>query len=431
MGIKDLNNLLKRYSPDALFMMSISKLSGKKIAIDAFAWMFANLIICRKNVVNRTDVTVNEPDKKEIIKEFLSVLINFILKWINYDITPIFVFDGKNKPTEKDEVKEERYQIQKEKREKIDSLYEQISSDILVNNANLTVELRKALCNYNPIDKNVINAFQSLLDCIGIPWLQAEGDAEQLCASLCIEEKVAAVFSKDTDVLAFGCPLVIYGFSKGYHKDEFGRKTTMMDCARLDKCLEGLDITYQTFIDLCIMCGCDFNNHNNMVGHAALKSYKLLLPYKLIDKLPKSDKYNTDCLKYKRCREIFTFVSSEKLTINNDINDNNILDIKSKAYLNSNDILNKFNLNDELDKIFGTFQKFKGSTSGLLEDLSLKQADFNFTYIYPLRLNIIKPKVIKETNNVVIPITNIQENNVTGQKKILRLNVITNTTIEK
>jgi flap endonuclease-1 len=418
MGIKGLNKFIKDNSDGAFFMMAISQLKGKKIAVDAYGWMFSNMVICRQKVINRTDVSINELDKFEITKEFLLTLTNFILKWINNSITPIFVFDGKNKPVEKNEVKEERYQKQKEKKEEIDAIYENMKTDILANPASLISDLRKKLSNYNPIDRDIIETFKSFLDCIGIPWLLAEGDAEQLCSSLCIEGKVAAVFSNDTDSLAHGAPLVINGISKGYHKDEVGKKITMLDCVRLDKSLKGLNMTYQTFLDLCIMCGCDFNNHTNMKGYAAIKAYQLLLPYGNIDKIPKSTKYDITCLNHKRCREIFGYKPSEKLTIeinntntttsttnnttsttsttnvNTNTNTNNInvvanLDINLKSYMNSHDYLNKVGIIDQLEKIYGTFQNFKGSSSGLIEELNLKHINLTCNYRKPLKLNII------------------------------------------
>ena len=408
MGIKGLNNLIKKYSNDAFFTIPISKLKGKKIAIDAYGWMFANIIICRQKVINRTDVTLNELDENEIIKEFLLMLTTFILKWVNNSITPRFIFDGKNKPIEKDDVRKERSQTQKEKKDEIDSLYEKISSDILANQADLVSDLRKKLSSYNPVNKKIIEAFKSFLDCLGIPWSVAEGDAEQLCASLCIEGKVAAVFSNDTDSLAYGAPLVITGFTKGYHKDEVGRSITMLDCVRLDKCLDSLNVNYQTFLDLCIMCGCDFNNHTNMPRYAAINSYKLLLPYGSIDKIPLSPKYDITCLNHKRCREIFSYKSSDKLitidiindnnnnnnNINNNINNNNNInylssEINIKSYMNSRDHLIKVGIIDQLDKIYGTFQNFKGSCDGLIEELNFKQINMTCNYKKPLRLIIV------------------------------------------
>lgn len=404
MGIKGLNQLIKKYSNDAFFLMSISKLKGKRIAIDAYGWMFTNMIICRQKVINRTDVSLYDLDKYEITKEFLLMLTSFILKWINNDITPIFIFDGKNKPIEKNEVKEERYQKQKEKKDEIDAIYENMKTDILANPASLISDLRKKLGSYNPIDRDIIESFKSFLDSLGIPWLLADGDAEHLCAILCIEGKVAGVFSKDTDSLAHGAPLVINGFSKEYRKDEFGKSNLMLECVRLDKSLEGLNITYQTFLDLCIMCGCDFNNHNNMPKYAAVKSYKLLLPYGSIDKIPKSDKYDIKCLNHQRCREIFGFKSSDKLIVdntntnntntNNNTNNNldvdtNNLDVDTKCFMNSSNYLTKVGISDQLEKIYGTFQKFKGSSSGLIEELELKPINVICNYTKPLKLKII------------------------------------------
>lgn len=388
MGIEGLNPFIKKKVPNAFFTLPLSQLEGKKIAIDVYDWMYANMAISRKKIIMKTDVTLNEPDPIAIQNDFLLAALNFTLKWINNDITPIFVFDGKNKPKEKDEVKLDRYEKQKSKRDRIDELYSQIKVDILANTNELVDELRKALCTYLPISKDTISNLKLLFDSLGVPWLQADGDAEPLCSSLCIEGKVAAVFSSDTDNLAYGCPLVIYGFTKGFNRDEFGRPVILLDCMRIDKVLEGLNITYQTFIDLCIMCGCDFNGNTHMAGYAAIKSYNLLFSHGLIDKIPKSDKYNTSCLKYRRCREIFRYVPSDNIIVKEEGKEIS-LDINKTSFTQSSKFFNSVDLGDELDKICGTIQKFKGSTPGLIENLELKLVDFNYVYDPPKRLKLV------------------------------------------
>lgn len=391
MGIEGLNPFIKKKAPDAFFTLPISRLVGKKVAIDAYDWMYANMAISRKKVIAKTDVTTNEPDINEIRQDFLKAVLNFALKWINNNITPIFVFDGKKKPVEKDQIKAGRYEKQKEKRKKIDDIYLEMKGDVLENSNHLVDELRRALSNYLPVNSEDIDSFKSLLTNLGIPWLQAEGDAEPLCSSLCIEGKVAAVFSSDTDNLAYGCPLVIYNFSKGYHVDELGRKTLVMECMRIDKVLEGLNITYRTFVDLCIMCGCDFNGNTHMPGYAAIKSFNLLYQHKSIDKIPPSEKYDTSILNHKRCREIFTYISSDKIIVG-DI----LLDLDKSKILSSNKYLEKIGLIDELEKIYGTFTKFSGSKDGLIEDLNLKPIDFSKP---KLRIRIINTNNNNNNNN--------------------------------
>ncbi|NIO45179.1 MAG: hypothetical protein GTN36_06555, partial [Candidatus Aenigmarchaeota archaeon] len=55
-----------------------------------------------------------------------------------------------------------------------------------------------------PEDKEMII---DILKNLGFPVLKATEEGEKLCSMLCIEGKVDAVYSRDTDVVAMGCPI--------------------------------------------------------------------------------------------------------------------------------------------------------------------------------------------------------------------------------
>lgn len=381
MGINGLNPLIKRHSNDAFFTMDIRKLYGKRIAIDAYGWMYANMSIVRKKVVSKMDVTLDAPDVGEIRKEWLIAGTNFALTWINNNVEPWFVFDGKNTPPEKIDTKLARKEKSVKKKEKVDSLYEQISSDILDNSPSLTTELRKALSDHFTVSFEDIEIFKSVLRHMGVPCLEADGDGEKLCSSLCIEGKVAAVFSIDTDNLVYGCPLVINSISRNYTYED-GKRIINLECVRIDKVLEGLKLTYPSFVDLCIMCGCDFNTH--IPKYAAIKSYKLIAEHGSIDKLT----LDTTCLKHRRCREIFTFQSSENLITNKF--EGEIALNKTISAL-TRDFFDNIGIADQLHKIIPTYGNFKFATSGLIEALNLIPIKFEPLNPLPkLRLRINK-----------------------------------------
>lgn len=384
MGVKGINNLLKRHAANAFFTMAISELSGKRIAIDGNNWMYTNMAIARKKVINKTDITVQEPNSMEIRREWFLSAINFITGWMSYNITPVFVFDGQH-PTEKDDTKAKRRDARIATRAKIDALYAQLRGDILERPANVVDELRKELRNYNFISSEDFELFKTVINGIGIPCLQAVGDGEHLCSALCVEGKVAAVFSVDTDNLVFGCPLVISGFSEVCTYDEYGNRVAHLDCVRLDRVLEGLGISHSVFVDLCIMCGCDFNT--NMPGYAAIKSFALLQKHGSIDNLPRN--LNTDCLKHARCREIFKYTSSDDLIVrpdeptdaqedNPDYTGLNIaqtqvgmLDINKMAIATARDYLELAGISGQIERIIGSYHQITAAADGHVQSLKL------------------------------------------------------------
>lgn len=369
MGIKNLNKLIKRYAPDAMFVMSIDQLAGKRIAIDGNGWLYANLATVRKKVINKTDVTVQEPDPLEIRKELFNALINFIIGWLAYGITPIFVFDGKDTPVEKKEVREERQEKRANTRSKIDDLYEKIHQDPLLNNGKIIEDLRKELRNYLHITNEDFESMKTLIKSIGIPCFQAKGEGEKLCSAFCVEEQIAAVFSVDTDNLVYGCPLLITGYNSSYTYDEYNNRTPNLDCVRMDKVIEGLKMDYVTFVDLCIMCGCDFNT--NIPNYAAFKSYDLLIQYGSIEKLPQN--LDITCLRHQRCRDIFSFTTSKDLIENYE--DNVTLEINKDAMKTCRDYMFMIGMSSHINKFVNYYQTMVVCTSGLVDTLQLKKID--------------------------------------------------------
>jgi len=132
-----------------------------------------------------------------------------------------------------------------------------------------------------------------LFEVLIVPYIQADGEAEALCAMLCVHGKVEGVLSEDTDVLAYGSPLFIHGLN-----------TRKAEATRLQvsDILETLELDQQLFTDLCIMCGTDYNS--NMKGIGPMKALALLRQYKSIENI--ADVKDTKCLRHERCRELFS-----------------------------------------------------------------------------------------------------------------------------
>lgn len=418
MGINRINPLIKRYAPDAFFTMPISKLAGKRIVIDAHGWMYANMSTARKKVVDRTDIVKEEPNMVDIRREWFLSAIAFILKWLSYNVTPIFVFDGHH-PSEKDATKEKRHAKRIAQRAKIDAIYSQLRNNPLDAPGNLIEELRKELRNYNSISAEDFELFKTVLAGIGIPCLQAAADGEQVCAMLCVEGKVAAVFSVDTDNLVYGCPLVINKFSESSSYDENGNRVLDVKCVRLDRALAGLNIPHSVFVDLCIMSGCDYNK--NMPGYAAIKSFGLLQKWGSIDDLPRN--LNIECLRHLRCRDIFKYVPSASIIVEEDeetppIDEEEVLpledvspmhpailrqpiirgealDINKMAIANARDYLEMVGVGGQIEKIIANYERLTPSTAGTVADLQLLPGP---RYVPPpprVTLQIIPPAPIR------------------------------------
>ncbi|KAI8617654.1 PIN domain-like protein [Chytriomyces sp. MP71] len=99
-----------------------------------------------------------------------------------------------------------------------------------------------------------------LLKLMGVPYIEAPCEAEAQCAVLAKSGKVYAAGSEDMDTLTFGTPVLMrhLTFSEA-------RKMPVMEIA-LDKVLEGLGMSMDQFIDMCILLGCDYCDSIKGIG---------------------------------------------------------------------------------------------------------------------------------------------------------------------
>lgn len=382
MGIKDINKILTQQSPNSFFVMPLNMLSGKRVAIDSSFWMRASMSTARKRVIERLNLLTDEINVQDIRREWFLLAINFVLDWLSYGVHPIFIFDGHSIP-EKIRVKEDRHNKKLAAKKKIEDLYQQIHNPNNLNTGVILADLKKKLTNYNYLDSEEYELFRLIISGIGIPCLQAIGDAEHLCTSLCIEGKVAAVYSSDTDNLAYGCPLLITSFDKGYHHNEFGNRVIRLNCVRHDRILYDLKLNHETFVELCIMLGCDFNT--NMPG-IATKSYRIISQYKSIDNLPK-DKYNITCLNHIRCRELFSYCDSRTLTVGD-----YCIDINKNFMMGVRDYLEMVGVSSQIPRIVDVYSRITPAVDGYVTELNLapapKYKPIAKTISYPV-LNIL------------------------------------------
>lgn len=93
---------------------------------------------------------------------------------------------------------------------------------------------------------------------MGFPVIQAAGEAEAQCSNITMNGKAYATASEDMDSLTFGSPILIRGLGKN--------KPDELVEISLKAVLSGLKLTMDEFIDLCILCGCDYASTISGIG---------------------------------------------------------------------------------------------------------------------------------------------------------------------
>ena len=120
---------------------------------------------------------------------------------------------------------------------------------------------------------------KKLLKLMGIPIIESPGEAEAQCTELVKSKRVHAIGTEDMDCLAFGVPIMLKRLTDSKHP-------TME--IKIEKVLSGLGITYDQFIDLCILLGCDY--HTTIPGIGSKTAIKLIREYKNIEEIVKNIK---------------------------------------------------------------------------------------------------------------------------------------------
>ena len=235
MGIRHLNRFFKdNTSEDAIKIISITELSGKKIAIDISIYMYKY---------------ASEDNLIENIYLMLSVLRY-------YNVIPIFIFDGKP-PAEKKELLVKRREDRKEAEYEYNTL-----KNLLNNNLNMDELEKQDVINnmdmlkrkFVHISKKDIENVKKLIRAYGATYYDAPGEADELCALLTFKGKVWACLSEDMDMFVYGCPRVIRYLSLLNHTVVLYNMKTI---------LENLGITQKELREICILSGTDYNSLND------------------------------------------------------------------------------------------------------------------------------------------------------------------------
>lgn len=163
------------------------------------------------------------------------------------------------------------------------------------------------------------------LDDRGLPYLIALTEAEKLCAQLVRDGKADVVVSNDGDTLTFGATCMLRNFGR----DSSRYPTQIIYLAEV---IDSMGVgTYESFVDFCILCGCDFTESRGLptVGPAA--ALKIIQKHKTIDaylgstdwvalkhKLANSEKwapFTLDQFQYQVARQMFLDKSDQVMPV--------------------------------------------------------------------------------------------------------------------
>ena len=275
MGIRGLNTIIKKYSPDSVKDISIKDIANSKVAIDC------SILLYKFKYASKAP------------NSHLIGIANRVKFYLMNNILPIFVFDG-TPPEAKKYTIAKRHAAKEKLYMRLDEL--KLKNEITEDETGkkgIKEEMDKILSQLIVIKKIHIDECKELLNHCGIPFCTAPEDAEKYCAFLQKNGLVDYTVTDDTDAITFGCNKIL--------KTSINKNIVYIDT---EKILSDLEMTRDMFIDFCILSGCDYTDTISQIG--PVTSYNLIKEYKNIEKILEITKKSHDNFNYKIARDIFT-----------------------------------------------------------------------------------------------------------------------------
>ena len=342
MGIKNINKLLKAKCKQGISSVSISKFANQVIFIDTSIFMY----------------------RYKHSGNLLSNFIQMINKLLQFNIVPIFIFDGK--PEDNKIVMEERKKKRDKAKEKLQKLSKELEEEanksgiIIVDNIPDNIEVREApesirniIRQIEKVERNNISIswkdfsdLKKLLYSLNITFIQGKCESDLIIPYLCKKYNLKPLcLSGDTDFLAHNVNLL----------SKFDNRSGSVEYYDIGLIKKDLKLNDKEFIDMCILMGCDYCK--SIKGIGPMTSYKLIKKYKTMENYFKSVEK----------KDIDQYINSRLIFLGN-----NDLEIEIPGNIS----IKKFN---------------KDEFKGVCEELEVSE--------------VVSNNVIKTTNNRYNPIT--------------------------
>lgn len=329
MGITDFGTITKKY-PDVVQTVKLSNLSGLRLAIDTAIYIHQFIHI---------------GDENSYYWMFFEMF--YVLKKNNID--PYFVFDGYNKPKEKEKEQQARKTSVESVRTKIkeakfladelinisstddvsDEIFTRIQEIIAKRKEKLEISrqtkidviknyLDKVIVSWSKqvveVTKQHIDDLKKLISLFGFNYVYSDSEGEKTAVFLCKKKICDAVLSEDSDLFAYNTKIIVRNLNIG--KQE-------VDVVLSQNLRRKLGLSKKSFLDFTILLGNDYNNRIPELKIGVVKVQKLFEQYKSIEEIITvgvfTEEQAEQFLKYKRCRELFMNFEGEKLTIGNSV----------------------------------------------------------------------------------------------------------------
>ena len=250
---------------------SLKALKGTSFAIDASIEIHQFLAIVRKR-----DGSLFTDSQGRVTSHLIGLLTRTSRLIADFDMKPVFIFDGKPNP-----LKRKTIEMRREARKKSEADYREA-----ISKKDYSRAWSKAVMT-GRVTGSILDDSKRLLTLMGIPWLEAMEDAEAQASFMAARGDVWAVGSKDYDCLLYGAPILARYLTltgREWLPAQRRSRPLIPELIRLSENLALLGITREQLVDLAILIGTDFNQ--GVKGIGPKKALKLILDYRSIEQMP-------------------------------------------------------------------------------------------------------------------------------------------------
>ena len=321
----------------------MENLFGRKIAVDASMSIYQFLIAVRS--MGEGQLT---NDNGEVTSHLTGMLYRTI-RMLEAGVKPVFVFDGKAPTMKSGELAKRKERQKAAEAELVKLQQEGGSAEDIERQEKRTVRA----------SREQSEEVKRLLQLMGVPVIDAPCEAEASCARLAAAGKVYGTGTEDADALTFGTPVLVR------HLNASEAKKQPIVEVNLAAALDGLKLSMPQFIDLCILCGCDYTD--SIKGIGPVTALKLIQEHGNIEGVLK----NID-LKKHPLPEPFPFEEARQLFVTPEVCDVETTELKwgecDVAGLKQFLVEEKQFAEERITKAIERMQKCKGkSNQGRLE----------------------------------------------------------------
>jgi flap endonuclease-1 len=352
MGIKGLNKLINQYALSAISQKHISEFCGSKVAIDS-------------------EILIHKYRSMDSKNSHIFGFINNIFWHLENGITPIYVFDGcpcaakqanalSKRFTYREQISRRVEELENKFVEQLDNMdkYPPENSDSLELNPEINDTLDQLLkiqrkMTFMTVGKNHRNECKYLLKLMGIPFIVANEDAEAFCVTLQKQGIADYVYTEDTDII----PYFIASINENEEAKNIkilrkGYLNSMVTVIDINEILKKMNLSPKSFIDMCILCGCDFCTTIAKIG--PVKAYTYMQKYYSIENLKNTGICLPEDFKYQDARDIFFRRHDQQIEKTLNLGIINVDDLKT--YLQEERGLNPVPIIDKYHKTYNIFQ---------------------------------------------------------------------------